>query len=411
MARIKKRFCIFTFLLILSSALAAETPVQDFFFELTLQSLGGPSILPFDEALLEVTRPLARIYTMPVWRRYRPYPLCLFEYICPEKLGAFDSTFSLSDLFTAEGQNEGPASDWVDTALLTVRMNSLSERQPEQFDVAEQMLSQMDNRDEGGILEGQDEKSDQPSERSFTDSKGRIRRFSYGVEQLAVREKDGFRILVDSAAGLTIRRFYDEHNRMVKQERFKLGSSSLSLNLLSTRTYSYDGDSVLPYQMTEDISSGSKHNVTRYDDQGLIVSLLEAHYEKEESKDREPEEPEPEARLVRDKSNSWTYDEEKRITEEEGTTYFYSKTSTGRQRVEEYHVRRVYDYTGAGKKPDYTYYENGEVRVHTVYESENVYNETMYFDDGFTVLARYENNTKRLEIVSVNGREVRRRVF
>lgn len=58
-----------------------------------------------------------------------------------------------------------------------------------------------------------------------------------------------------------------------------------------------------------------------------------------------------------------------------------------------------------------SYYENEILRMRTVYQSENVYNETMYFDDGFTVLAYYENNVKRLEIVSINGVELRRKSF
>ncbi len=411
MAQIKKWLIVCSFFLMLSAASFAENPVQDLFFELTRLCLRGVSPLPAEAPLIALTRPAAQLFALPVWRSYRAYPLSFIEYLCPEKLGVLDSTFSAADLFGMDSQEQGLSADWLDSALLAIKMRSLNQQEPEPFDVAEQMLSQMDNRDEGGIVEGQDEKNEEAVERTFTDSSGRIRRFSYGVEQLAVREKDGLKTLIDSADGLTIRCFYDEHNRMVKKERFMVGSSARSLQLLSSRVYAYNGDAILPYQMTEDVASGNKHSVTTYDERGLVVTLEAAHYEKPEEKQKKEGQPASEAKLIKDRTNFWSYDDEKRITEERVITYYYSKTTTGRQKIEENQVRRVYDYTGIGRNPDYFYYENGELRIHTVYESENVYNETMYFDDGFTVLARYENNAKRLEIVSVNGMELRRRVF
>ena len=115
--------------------------------------------------------------------------------------------------------------------------------------------------------------------------------------------------------------------------------------------------------------------------------------------------------MVRDRKKMWTYDGEKRLTAEEAITYLYSKTATGKEKIEEEVIKKEFRYGGAGKSPDSSYYENGELRIRTVYESENVYNETMYFDGGFTVLTRYENGIKRMEIISIDGTEIRRRTF
>ena len=409
MSRTKKIFAVA--ILFLSSAMAFSlTAVQDVFFELTRQCVCGVSSLSVSGQLVEFSRPAADFFTRPVWREKRRYPLMLIEILCPEKQGVLDATFSRADLLSPAETGDSPASpDWVDAVLLAAKMRTESESAPEHFDVAEQMLSEMDNRDEGGIVEGQDAESKEPVEMSFTDSSGRLRRFSYGEEHFSVRETDGQKTIVDNAAGLTVRRFFDGQNRMTKKERFMIGSSAKDIKLLSSRTYAYREESILPFQMTEEITDGKKRNVTEYDERGLAISLETSHYVEQKAKKKD--EPPPEPRLVKDTMSRWTYDDAKRMTEEEIVTYFYSKTATGREKIEKDTIKKQFHYGASERHPDVSYYENGELRIRTVYESENVYNETMYFDGGFVVQTRYENSVKKSEVISVDGIELRRRTF
>ena len=405
----KRIVSILTTMFLAMAALAAN-PVQDVFFELTRYCLRGVSELPVSPEMADFSRPAAEFFVRPVWRERRFYPLYLAEILYPEKCGVLDSTFSSADLLGVVEQGDSSVrTDWVDSVLLAVKMRASSKTQPESFDVAEQMLSQMDNKDDGGIVEGAESDGDEPVEASYTDSAGHLRRFSFGAEQFSLREKDGVRTTVDAAEGLVIRRFFDEQNLIQKKESFKVGTSARALQFLSSREYAYRDGEAIPHQMTEDVTAGNLHTVTTYNDRGLALRVEAAHYVYPEKK-KKKKEPDP-PRLVKDKTSLWDYDEKNRVVQEEHITYLYSKTATGKEKIDTDAIKKKYSYNGKSSRPDVSYYENNVLRMRTVYQSENVYNETMYFDDGFTVLAYYENNVKRLEIVSIAGVELRRKSF
>lgn len=271
--------------------------------------------------------------------------------------------------------------------------------------IAEELLGQLDNRADPGI-----DGSDSIAAVQFTDSGGRLRRLVYGDEHFSVRAQDGGRTVTDSADGLIVRRHFDGDDRLTAQERFRIGAASRDLTLLSARTYAYYDGATLPYQMTEEITEGGKHTVTDYDENGFAVMRELSHYEQPASGDARHAD--GQRRLVQDKKIVWGYDDARRLVAEETTAYSYGKTATGREKVETDVVKKFYAYDGlGGDKPDVSYFENEKLRMRTVYESENVYNETMYFDGGFMVQVRYENGSKVREIVSVDGTELRRRTF
>lgn len=404
---IRKRWLLFIFFL--SSGMAfPQNPVQDIFFEITRQTVAGASSLPIAQNLAGISVQAAEFWTRPVWRLGQENPLYLIELYYPEKTNVIDLTYaSVNAGQVAETKTDDEIPEWVDPDGLAEKFTAEEGEEP--VDVAEQMLESMDNRDEGGIVEGQDDDSSEPKEASFTDKDGRLRRFSFGDEHFSVREKDGIKTMTDSADGLVVRRTIDTNNRLLKQERFKIGSSSRSLTLVSAREYAYHDGEKLPYRLVEEQVEAKKRVVTEYDENGLSVLLETAHYVYPDKNDKKHKDDPP--KLVRDRKKMWTYDGEKRLTAEEAITYLYSKTATGKEKIEEEVIKKEFRYGGAGKSPDSSYYENGELRIRTVYESENVYNETMYFDGGFTVLTRYENGIKRMEIISIDGTEIRRRTF
>ena len=301
-----------------------------------------------------------------------------------------------------------PAADGADDAFDTDLFSDQFETDAVPPNIAEQLLESMDNRADGGIVEGSG--SDEPVPESFTDSAGRLRRFTYGAEQFSVQERDGKKTVVDSAEGLIVRRTLDGGNHLLRQERFKVGASSRDLTLLSATAYAYHDGEKLPYQTTEDITDGARYVVTDYDENGFAVIRETSHYEYPDKNDKKHQDDPP--RLVQDKKQVWAYDDAKRLVAEETTTYLHTKTATGKEKGETTVIKKLYAYDKAGvEKPDVSYFENGELRIHTVYESENVYNETMYFDGGFSVQARYEGGVKVMEIILLQGKEMRRRTF
>ncbi|MDE6773201.1 MAG: hypothetical protein K2J14_01010, partial [Treponemataceae bacterium] len=262
--------------------------------------------------------------------------------------------------------------------------------------IAEELLGQLDNRADPGI-----DGSDSIAAAQFTDSGGRLRRLVYEDEHFSVRAQDGGRTVTDSADGLIVRRHFDGDDRLTAQERFRIGAASRDLTLLSARTYAYHDGATLPYQMTEEITEGGRHTVTDYDENGFAVRREFSHYEQPDSDGTEHAD--AQHRLVQDKKIVWGYDDARRLVAEETTTYSYGKTATDRETVETDVAKKFYAYDGlGGTKPDISYFENEKLRMRTVYESENVYNETRYFDGGFMVQVRYENGSKVREIVSVD---------
>ncbi len=271
--------------------------------------------------------------------------------------------------------------------------------------IAEELLGQLDNRADPGI-----DGAGIIAAEQFTDSGGRLRRLVYGDEHFSVRADDGGRTVTDSADGLIVRRHFDGGDRLTVRERFRIGAASRDLTLLSAQAYAYHDGATLPYQVTEEITEDSRRTVTDYDENGFAVRREFSHYEQPAPGDERHAD--GQQRLVQDKKIVWGYDDERRLVAEETTTYSYGRTATGREKVETDVIKKFYAYDGlGGAKPDISYFENEKLRMRTVYESENVYNEMMYFDGGFMVQVRYENGSKVREIVSVDGTELRRRTF
>lgn len=100
----------------------------------------------------------------------------------------------------------------------------------------------------------------------------------------------------------------------------------------------------------------------------------------------------------------YKYDGEGRVVSETIThfsyDYKYSDYSSSKS------VRKsLYSYRRKDCPPDTQFFENGVLRMKTIYRDENNYTKTVFFDGNASVTVEYKKGKKVLEIFSIDGQE------
>ena len=67
--------------------------------------------------------------------------------------------------------------------------------------------------------------------------------------------------------------------------------------------------------------------------------------------------------------------------------------------------------TAGGENPDYRFYEDGTLRIKTIYAQNDAYVTTLYFDDGYTVISEYAGGTKTKETIKNGDRVLRTKKY
>ncbi len=321
----------------------------------------------------------------PVWTRGGL--LTIYEYFNPDKTASFEKNFRTEDFKTVQKEK----TDWIDSVLYALS------KEGEDFDISygEDILALPDGKD-GHALEETEGNDGEDAERQFSASDGSLRHFVYGKENLSKSMLGKYRCVTDEAEGLIRRRIYDENGSIVRYEEFKLFTDTKKAEKTLSREYRYNDSSELV--STEQMTFASEQLVkTFYDDRRNVSERQVSHYEGE--------------KLIPDGIYRYKYDAEGRETEQNIQKWFYSDGKNDSVVVKTLIQKKVYSYTQNSTVPDCEFYENGQLRMKTLYTAENVYNEYMYFDNGFSVEAKYENGTKVSERILLNGREQRRRLF
>ena len=202
----------------------------------------------------------------------------------------------------------------------------------------------------------------------------------------------------------------DEKSRLVHEVFW---DEKLS-EIIQENTYSYNEDSVYPYQKTRNLIKEKKFYEISCNDKGLtleekIYSLAEKKSDEAEKKadgENEKDEEKSAETSVEKKllsTQRYKYDSKSRLVFSELVEE--PETSDGKPRT----VKIDYKY-GKFENPDVYKYENKVLIEKTVYESEKVYYQSMYFGS-FEVKSKFENGTKKEELYIVNGKVQRRRVL
>ena len=446
---VKKFFFLFITLFPLFPSLASSSNeeralsyVRNLTFEVTRYNVTGLSSMSEAAGLSEISKVGSALMAHRKIADSVKNPVYLCEFYNPEKIGIIDSTFCPEDLYVAgdffagiehveEGEDEEleenlPELDWIDEVFQTLYAPSSNQNlSSETFGIldGEKILQMLENNDSRGIEsqaeEGKDEQTDIPKEFSYTKNDGSLRRFSYDGEQFSFSEKDDQTVLVHYYGDKLIRKHFDELYRLVRNERFKTGSTAKSMNLESQIDYTYAGESNLLKKSVEDMISDKRKVENLFDDNGRVISKLESHYEEREikskKKKKDGEKAETETVLLDDKKTVRVYDEKGRTIEEDIITWTYKTNSFGRNMTEQHETKNLYDYSAVTEDnnllPNVQFFENGELHLERTYTDATHYSERMYFEGGFSVEVLYENDMRKTEIIYLNGVESRRREF
>lgn len=379
--------------LLLAAPAARGRAFDELFFEVTRFSLSGFS--PLAEA--SGFAPVSRMATVLLSRKLfdpRTGTCLLFAELgtspyVRERVGMIESTRAAADLvpfgFAARAGADAPDDgscffSWIDRVLAVA---APPEAEPG-FPTGDEILSLIE-----GMRESLPERTEE--EMGYFDRNGNIRKYASAGERFFV---DG-RTYVNTFGSGVARYTYDESYRLLRSEKFEMGSSSRDLRRLSARTFTYAPGSEFPSKGVEEDFAESTRTNSLYDGRGLRYL-------------RETFRVGADGKLSLEKKTGWTYDELGRMTSEESVEYSRATDAAGRRRTERFRTRHELVYTDF-PAPDKRYYEDGALRVSRTFTAENDYDETVYFDEGFRVVLRHEDGIRKTEIVYFGDQEVRRR--
>lgn len=393
----RRRFLsFFVFLLcsILSSQEINHSPEETFpaeFKELLFQvdclALAGCSHKDETKSFVELSRQGSFLLMTPVWRSSKPS--WLYEELYPGHKGEIEASLNTSAVYNDYSDL------WIDSAFLS--LNAALELYNGED---EDLLSLLDNKSSGAVTEI----DGQETEVLNRLSSGELRRFSFQGEIFSVSRLGDLIQLTNTADGNVVRRSYNSDYRLVRKEVFNNPQTYDSLILNKSTDYFYEENGSALERTEEDNSRDKTHTQTLFGTNGKPSFSTVWRYE-EKSSDTEGN---TENSLVKTLEKSWLYDEQNRLVNSSVTEFYTEKAS--RNRTVEKTDKKSYDYEYSEfEKPDTRYYENGELRVETVYSGNDSYKQTLYFDGGFSVVSEFDGGLRLSETIFLDGTEIRRR--
>ncbi len=229
----------------------------------------------------------------------------------------------------------------------------------------------------------------------FSDEDGKLRTFEYGIEKLSSgsvpasssKNSDFYSAVVSSNDKLFTQTLRDKNSRVVEKTTWQNASNSNGISIVRKTTYKYDyGSDSASLCEKEDYLS---HMVTRisYNQSGKETS--EQSYVRKDGT------------LYTVSKVYYSYDKLGRISSVSNNSFEKGIPNT----------KTVYKYTNVSTKPDSSYYEDGVLRIQTVYSAENLWEVTTFFDRRYKIIASYDNGRKICETVYLNGNVQRTRIF
>lgn len=223
---------------------------------------------------------------------------------------------------------------------------------------------------------------------------GKLRKISYGNEKTSIFEKDGFTVLLNADEKTAVRRTFDSNFHLVKKETFSSPQNFEKFSAVSETNYFYSDDGKLFKTEAENFSKKTRVLKT-YRDDGKIEGETKIHFEEEN--------PQTKSIYVKDSEKKWEYDEKGRIKKIILTEYFPLKNKKTEKKEHITRFEYVFEQT-----PDTYFYEDGKLRIKTVYDNSTDFTKTFFFDGGFSVVGKYIAGEKVSETTYLDGRSLRR---
>ena len=196
---------------------------------------------------------------------------------------------------------------------------------------------------------------------------------------------DSNTIVQDSFENTTVRRIYDENRHLIHKEVWSVAASAEESELEYSEDYFYADGNIRSPEKSITKNYKEKYRLeSSFNERGLKISEKRFSFEDD----------------YLEESNTWQYDEKKRVVEEETTLFPKNSKKTTK--------KNVYVYKPEIEEPDYSFYENGSLRLRKVYDNPDTYRETAYFDNGFTVETVFKHGIKTEVSKKLNGRVIDR---
>jgi antitoxin component YwqK of YwqJK toxin-antitoxin module len=346
--------------------------------------------------------------------------LCyLIELYIPEFKGLIDS-----ESFSWNIYDDG---SWVDETVFSLEEERLG---AELFDLMENTLEipspieereilenteasaasegakETDETDESSEVDGSDASTEAagsdkipevaPVESRILDAKNRLKIMEYNSEIFLPLSNKKNSVMVHFFEKKAVRYFYDNFCRLVKKEVWTITDIQNS-KIDSSERYLYDektGNIIKRESISE-----QKSAVLEYDQAGNLIKAENYILDKEKK--------------LLNSSTSWTYDKNIRLISEEKLENQFDgeKIIKSITKKEVYEYKRDTDKEGKENLLKYEYYENGDMKIQTVYSGENSYSTSIYFERNYMVTSYYENNKKIRDVYYVDGIERRTKQY
>ena len=312
-----------------------------------------------DGDFFEISRPAVQFLLLPIWKNSTfSY---LYEVFFPEKAGEINSQ-----------------------AIKKFEDEAETDEDPETFDLISILDGKSDSeKKNAGIEEVLNRLHD-----------GKLREISYGNEKTSVFEKDGFTVLLNADEKIAVRRTFDSKFHIVKKETFSSPQNFEKFSATSQTNYFYSDDEKLFKTESENFSKKTRVLKT-YRDDGKIESETKIHCEEGN--------PQTKSLCIKDSEKKWEYDEKCRIKKIILTEYFPAKNQKTEKKEHITRFEYVFEQT-----PDTYFYEDGKLRIQTVYDNSTDFTKTFFFDGGFSVVGKYVAGEKVSETTYLNDRALRR---
>src|SRR5574344_1137753 len=263
------------------------------------------------------------------------------------------------------------------------------------------------------------------AEKQYLNSQNRLRLFEYGEEQFTTNKDVHNKHSIISVNATTFTRTrYDDSYRVIDSIVFNNGGKAKEPVIVKKTTYEYSTKAAggnerksaepppeyqKPSSMLVEIPAKNQSTEIKYDGNGNPVTVEYAHYTGQD--DSAPDD--AKTKKIIDRSTVRTYDNSNRLIVEEETNYFSipDPLRRGKTKPSSYVKKNVYEYTSKAKVPDFTFYEDGVIRMTTKYKDDDTYEEVVYFDNDYKVKTKYEHGNKVEELLYSGSTEVKRQKF
>ena len=221
---------------------------------------------------------------------------------------------------------------------------------------------------------------------------GSSRLHTFEVEQVAVMSSSDSSVRVLSSDDTFFRCVYDDDMRLLSKVTWKINKSDKTSSVVLEEEFFYKDDSL---SVSKSNAKDLENNVLTkkfFTDSGLLS--------KEEKYDLTQENKE----IIFSKT-IFTYNKDSELTEKEITTF-----DNINEKINEKFTERFVLQNPGNERSGYDYYKNNVLLRSVKYTSENSYTQKIFFDTDKSVFSVYENGLLVDQVISINGKEFRRKI-